>query len=156
MVKMLDYILKYWVAWVCGLVAAGIVAFFKRFWKLQKKALRDDLDKEAESLKKEVVEQFEDELHRCKAEIEAENKKQSADIEAISLQVESLEIGILSIQGKQFRETCLALLEPDHMITVLEYEQFEEDYNAYKALGGNHRGDALHDRVVDKFDKQLK
>ena len=50
---------------------------------------------------------------------------------------------------------CEWLLSPDHVITVQEYEQFEEDYVAYKGLGGNHRGDALYKSVVEKFNKQL-
>ena len=84
-----------------------------------------------------------------------EDKRIRADIEALYLSLESNTKGILSIQGKQFRDMCEWLLSPDHVITVQEYEQFEEDYVAYKGLGGNHRGDALYKSVVEKFNKQL-
>ena len=45
------------------------------------------------------------------------------------------------------------LLQKNHVITVDEYEDFEVEYDVYKGLGGNHKGDALHARVVEKFDK---
>jgi hypothetical protein len=48
------------------------------------------------------------------------------------------------------------LLGTGHYITVDEYEEFEADYATYKRLKGNHRGDALHDRVIDKVRAQMK
>ena len=75
------------------------------------------------------------------------------DLSNVHGEVDIIESGILSIQGKQFRDMCEDLLQQDY-ISVDEYEEFEEEYSVYKKLGGNHRGDALHERVVAKFDKQ--
>ena len=33
-----------------------------------------------------------------------------------------------------------------------DYERFENEYIAYKALKGNHEGDTLHNAVVVKFN----
>lgn len=87
--------------------------------------------------------------------LKEEDEKINKDIASIFVAIENLNVGILSIQGKQFRDMCEELLSPDHVITVQEFEQLEEDYAAYKGLGGNHRGDALHSSVVEKFNKQL-
>ena len=84
-----------------------------------------------------------------------EDRKIKADIEAMYLALDNNTKGLLSIQGKQFRDMCEWLLSQEHFITVSEYEQFQEDYVAYKGLGGNHRGDALYKSVVEKFNKQL-
>jgi hypothetical protein len=48
---------------------------------------------------------------------------------------------------------CEELLSQDY-ISIEEYEEFEDEYAVYKSLGGNHRGDSLHARVVAKCDKQ--
>jgi len=55
-----------------------------------------------------------------------------------------------------FYDECRRLLDPNHVITLDEYEQFNKDYEAYKALGGNHRGDILYKSVVVKFEESLK
>jgi hypothetical protein len=78
------------------------------------------------------------------------------ELNEIYQDVDILESGMLSLQGKQFRDLCEKLLETGYYITVDEYEEFETEYEVYKKLGGNHRGDALHDRVVDKVNAQIK
>ena len=152
---MLDFFIKYWVEWVCGLVAAGIVLFAKHYVKLQKKALEDAWRKKEEAAKDEVIKKLEGELETEIKKSEEADDEMKEQIEGLSYLIDNLTQGVLSIQGKQFRDICLYLLDPDHIISIQEYEQFEEDYAAYKALGGNHRGDALHDRVVEKFTNQL-
>ena len=153
---MFDFIIKYWVEFICGLVAAGIGIFAKHYVKLQKKALEDAWRKKEEAAKDEVIKKLEAELESEISKSEEADEEMKEQIEGLSYLIDNLTQGVLSIQGKQFRDICLYLLDPDHIITIQEYEQFEEDYAAYKALGGNHRGDALHDRVVEKFTNQLK
>ena len=77
------------------------------------------------------------------------------DLSSIHTKINAIENGILSIQGKQFREFCKELLKKE-TISIEEYEDFEEEYEVYKGLKGNHKGDVLHDRVVDKFKKQTE
>ena len=77
------------------------------------------------------------------------------DLNSIHTEINIIENGILSIQGKQFRDFCKELLKKE-TISIEEYEDFEEEYEVYKSLKGNHKGDALHARVVDKFKKQTE
>ena len=150
-----EVIIKYWVQWVCALVAAGVVFFARRYVKLERKALEDKWKEREQKAKNEVMEKITKDHEEEVAQLKDEDRKIRADIESLYLSLENLNTGILSLQGMQFRDTCEWLLSPDHYITVQEYEQFEEDYVAYKGLGGNHRGDALHKSVIEKFNKQL-
>lgn len=153
---MLDFILKYWVTWVFGLIAAGISIFARHYIKLQKSAFAQKWEEREQEAKDEVIQKMEQKFYQEIARSDAADAQIKADVEVLYNSIENLNTGILSIQSKQFREECAFLLETTHIITLIEYEQFEEDYVAYKALGGNHRGDALHDRVVEKFANQLK
>lgn len=54
-----------------------------------------------------------------------------------------LKEGILSLQGREFRDYCRELLKEDHIITTFEYETLVHEHQTYNSLGGNHRGDAL-------------
>lgn len=94
--------------------------------------------KKAEALKADIIEE-----HTISTNVDNQLRNE----------IDRVRVGVLSLQGKSFREECRCLLGKD-MITMDEYEEFEDDYAAYKGLGGNHNGDALHDRVVDKFSKQ--
>ena len=69
--------------------------------------------------------------------------------------IDILQDAILSIQGREFKAHCRALLQPDHEITLDEYEQIISDHAAYNNLGGNHKGDELFDLVTHKFDAGL-
>ncbi len=69
--------------------------------------------------------------------------------------IDTLQDGILSIQGRDFKADCRSLLQPDHEITLDEYEQIIEEHEVYNNLGGNHKGDELFDLVTHKFDAGL-
>lgn len=89
-------------------------------------------------------------------EAQEDNKKLDARIDAVEKQLNHFLGALLSLQGSLFREFCEELLEPGRVITIDEFEQFENDYQVYKSLGGNHRGDTLHDSVVRKFNKHVQ
>lgn len=146
---------EYWLEWVFGLIALGISFGAKHYVKLQKESWNHKWEERKNQAKDEVINKLEKEIHEETEKSKAADKRLEAEIEVIQNNLENLTIGILSMQGKQFKEACYLLLKDYHKITVEEYEQFEEDYKAYKNLGGNHRGDALHDRVVEKFNQQL-
>lgn len=167
----LQWIAQYWVSWLCALLAGGVVFFAKRYISMEKKAAEEKWkDKEMNMCGKiitnfdEKIEEVKDNSNQKEAKIYKEidvmrkdlNEKDNNicnDLTSIHNEVNTIENGILSIQGKQFREMCEELLEKDY-ISVEEYQEFEDEYAVYKSLGGNHRGDALHARVVAKCDKQ--
>ena len=138
---------NYWLQWLLGVIAARIAFGAKHYVKLQKKSWQDKWDTREASIKTDIMDKFD---QKIQAQVEA--KKIKNDIETLATALSNVTRGILSIQGRQFLHTCHHLLEQDHVITVDEYEAFNDDYDAYKALGGNHRGDVLYKSVVAKFE----
>ena len=169
--EILEWLGKYWLEWLCGLIATGALFFAKHYIKIQKQVNEEKQKDKEQNMCNKIISNFDEKISEVKT---LSNDKESQlyksvqtvqnnldksdkiifdDLSNIHSEVNIIESGILSIQGKQFRDMCEDLLQQDH-ISVDEYQEFEEEYSVYKKLGGNHRGDALHERVVAKFDKQ--
>ena len=151
-----EWIAKYWINWACILVASGIGLFAKHYVKLQKKAMEDKWKDKEKNMCGKIICTLEEQIQKVEIQSTEEDAKIHTELNEIHQDVDILESGMLSLQGKQFRDLCEKLLETGYYITVDEYEEFETEYEVYKKLGGNHRGDALHDRVVDKVNAQIK
>ena len=169
--EILEWLGKYWLEWLCGLVATGALFFAKHYIKIQRQVNEEKWKDKEQNMCNKIISNFDEKISEVKT---LSNEKESKlyqsvqtvqdnlnksdkiiydDLSNIHGEVDIIESGILSIQGKQFRDMCEDLLQQDQ-ISVDEYQEFEEEYSVYKKLGGNHRGDALHERVVAKFDKQ--
>ena len=154
--EVLEWIAKYWVNWLCMLIAAGIGIFAKNYVKLQKKAMEDKWADKEKNMCGKIITTLEERIGEVETESQDEDERLHSELDHIHTEINAIETGILSIQGKQFRDMCERLLEQGHYINVDEYEEFESEYTVYKGLGGNHRGDALHDRVIDKVQAQMR
>ena len=154
--EVLEWIAKYWVNWVCALVAGGVVLFAKHYVKLQKQAMEDKWKDKEKNMCGKIICTLEEKIGAVEKQSQEEDNKIRVELDTVHAELNSVGSGILSIQGKQFRDYCETLLQHGHYITVDEYEEFESEYEVYKNLGGNHRGDSLHDRVVDKVQAQMR
>ncbi len=161
--EVLEWIAKYWVNWVCLLASGAIAWFAKHYIKLQKAAIeqkKKDLEQKWEDKEKnmcgQIITKLEEEITAVEYSSKEEDEKIHKELNDVHEDLAHVSSGVLSIQGKQFRDYCEHLLQTGHYITVDEYEEFETEYSTYKRLGGNHRGDALHDRVVDKVKVQME
>lgn len=154
--RVLDIFIKYWVQWLCGLIATGVAVWAKHVIKLEKESVNKTKAERMKEIREEIVDELTEKINKVEQKSDENDRIMKEEIEVLSNNVENLTIGVLSLQGKQFRDECIFLLNPDHFITIDEYQQFEEDYLAYKGLGGNHTGDALHNRIVEKFNNQIK
>lgn len=67
----------------------------------------------------------------------------------------ALKDGLLSLQGRQFKDQCRDLLSGYHYITTEEFSEVTNAHQAYNRLGGNHEGDALFEAVRVKYESQL-
>ena len=169
----LQWIAQYWVQWVCALIAGGVILFAKHYISMEKQAAEEKWKDKEKNMCGKIIANFDEKITEVK---ENSNQKENKlyqkintmrddltqkdtticeDLSSIHTEINIIENGILSIQGKQFREFCKELLKKE-TISIEEYEDFEEEYEVYKGLGGNHKGDALHARVVDKFKKQTE
>ena len=150
-----EVIIKYWAQWLCGIVAAGIILWAKHVIKLEKENAKHIKQENMKEACNGVIDELTEKINKVEQKSDNNDRIIREDLEVLSNSVNNLTVGILSMQGKQFRNDCVQLLNPDHQITLDEYEQFEEDYGAYKGLGGNHTGDALRHRVIEKFHNQI-
>lgn len=147
---MLEFILKYWVDFVFGIIAAWLVAKVKHFQKLE----QEKAEQEQAMLEKKITDTLEAKIKESEAISFAQDAQLKTDIANTNQTVEVLKQGLLSIQGAQFKRQCRILLKSSHHISTDEYEQCITDHDAYNALGGNHTGDQLFNSVVVKYDAQ--
>lgn len=154
--EVLEWIARYWINWLCALVAGGVALFAKHYVKLQKQALEEKWKDKEKNMCGKIITTLEEEIKKVETQSQDEDSKLHKELDDVHNDLSTVSSGILSIQGKQFRDYCEYLLTSGHYITVDEYEEFESEYTVYKGLGGNHRGDALHDRVIDKIQAQMR
>ena len=176
--------IKYWIEFLLGLVVAGGGFFIKRYTKLEREerqrsqdahyqALTDKIQEENKNMIDSLVKEH-DEINRRADERcneitskvkeamvagREESKQDDAvlqgQITQIANELDALLAGMLSMQGKEFREECKKLLDEDHEITLDEWEEIDADHEAYNGLGGNHRGDYFFELVKKKAEHHL-
>ena len=147
---MLEWIAKYWLEVLFGLIVTGMGLGMRKIWKMYKDAQIIRHKEEREEISHEIDEKIKmQNEHMAKADERITN-----EIRNIENSVNKIIKGLLSVQGQTFRAACRRLLETNHSITVDEYEQIVRDHEAYNSLGGNHIGDNLFKLVETKFSNQ--
>ena len=144
---MVEFILKYWVDFLFGIMAAWALGKIKHYQDLEKKDREDTHNQMEARIMKKVEEKLETLLNQSNAG----DNNLKADIDGLNTKIDSMIQAILSMQGKGFIQLCQRLLKPGHIITTEEYEQCIQDHDAYNGIGGNHRGDLLFDAVSQKY-----
>lgn len=159
---MWEFIGQYWLQFFLGLIASGVTALAAYFYRLYKNEQKTKKTKTEERFIKEVKELINDnnqeilkivrdeESASIKADEQAENQ-----MKEIRSNLAILTEGMLSIQGKQFKDECRMLLKEDHIITLSEFENITNEHGVYNALKGNHEGDALYSLVKVKYEAGL-
>lgn len=159
---MLDFIVKYWVEFALGIIATGLGVACKRIFSLYQKEKEHEKSEE----KSQLITEVKDMMTSCQldlinqllpheAALQEEDKKLHKDIQHLNDNVDILKGGMLSLQGREFKQDCRDLLKEDHVITLIEYENIIEEHRIYNSLGGNHRGDALFAAVQQKYNNSL-
>ena len=167
-----EFILKYWVEVVFGLIVSGLSFACRRYWKLwraeqqhqkteEQKAFYDGIlekiDERFEKMNerfKEIDKRFEETNNRITAldnKVEQKINEVRKDVQSSDAQQKILKEGLLSVQGNNFKRQCKALLEPTHKISETEWLQHQIDFEAYERLGGNDDGHNLHNAVAHKY-----
>lgn len=174
-------ILKYWVELILGLIVAGGGFLIKRYLRLEKeerqreqkayfdkmlekiqnenqqvlKSLEKEHDKinqKSEDKYNEINTKVDEALEAGREESKSDDAVLEKEISALEKNITALTAGILSMQGKEFRNNCRKLLAEDHVITLDEWEELDKDHTAYNGLGGNHKGDHLFSLVKKKIE----
>lgn len=153
---MLAFIVKYWAEFLLGVVAAGATAVAKYFYNLYKKEKENVKQEEFEEWKEDIVTEMTgliENKHKQSDEVDGRIINQLAEITNV---IETLRDGMLSIQGKQFKQECRELLQPDCEITIDEWTRLNKEHDVYNSLNGNHEGDLLFNDVEIKYHSQLQ
>lgn len=135
---MLEFILTYWIEVLFGAVIAIGGYMVKRTLKSYRQERLEEKNAFLVSIKKEIS-----------AEFERSNGRETE----LAGEIKTLKAGLLSIQGRAFKNNCKRLLDPDHEISLEEYEEITKDHDAYNSLGGNHNGDELFILVRKKVEE---
>lgn len=160
-----EFILKYWVEVVFGLIVSGLSFACRRYWKLwraeqqyqkteeQKAFYNGILEKIDERFEKmnERFEEIDKRFEETNNRITALDNKVEKNVQTSEAQQKILKEGLLSVQGNNFKRQCKALLDPTHKITETEWLQHQIDFEAYERLGGNDDGHDLHNAVAHKY-----
>ena len=125
----------------------------------KKKAQQDEIIKTMKEGLEDHKKQMKEDMNSCSAGLMNIVKEQTEQLkktdEAIHKEIDGLRGGMLSIQGRNFKNDCHRLLKADHVIDLKEYEQLLADHIAYNKLGGNHEGDALFSMVEAKYKNTI-
>ena len=159
---MLDFIAKYWLEFLFGIIALGLTGLARYFYGLYKKEKQRLEDEAHKKIIIELKSKISDE-HKITASLlqternlsKQENDALKQEIYNLNDKIDVVSGGVLSIQGKQFKDDCRKLLNPDHEITLDEFEEIESDHETYNKMGGNHTGDKLFQMVEQKFKNSL-
>lgn len=157
-----DFIVQYWLQFFLGLIASGVTALAAHFYKLYKneqKRKRSELDNRfIEEVKELINDNNKDVLKVVRDEEIASakaDKRMDEQMQQIQSNLAILTEGMLSIQGKQFKDECRMLLRDDHVITLQEFEGVTNEHRIYNILKGNHEGDSLYSLVKVKYEAGL-
>lgn len=145
-----EFIAKYWVNCLLGLISLGLSITAKKFYNLWKLAKTEKKRKEFEEFEKKLTEQ----LDKIKESSDKSDENIQNEISAIQQEIDLLRKGLLSVQGRQFIEFGLKLRDQTDMISDDDYRRFIKDHQAYNGLGGNCFGDKIFDQVTEKYNKQ--
>lgn len=155
---MLDIIAKYWLEFALAIVSSGLTYFVRHYYKLYKKEKENKYKGLIDEIK-EMVKQNTKETERLLAEQEIRSKKDDDEIykhiDELKAEFNTLKDGLLSLHRANFLDECRPLLEEGRTINLWEYEHILKEYQTYKNLGGNDRGDAMFRLVESKYKNSL-
>ena len=144
---MLQFIAQYWLQVLFGLLISGGGLYLKHCRKVIAKYKEDQKEEFHTIIIKEVGNKISTSLNPIIEKID--NIEETNKI--LTNKISIVEKGLLSVMGSNFKRRCEAFFQPEHEISLQEFNELQEDHEAYNALGGNHIGDQLFDLVCEKY-----
>ena len=164
-----EFILKYWVEVLFGIVVTGGGFLLKHHFKLFKESLDHKMEERDNKLLDKVAKLFtasnktiQESIDKLRSDtkddidgVYAEIVDLKDDIKNVRKDVESIRRGVLDVQGPQFKAKCKEVLQDSHQITVDEWLALKKEYEIYTGMGGNSDGSELYKLVHEKYSKHL-
>ena len=165
-----EFILKYWVEVLFGIVVTVGGFLLKHHFKLFKESLDHKMEERDDKLLEKMTKvltvsnkAIQDSIDKLRSDtkddidgIYVELVDLKDDIKDVRKDVESIRRGVLDIQGPQFKAKCKEILQDSHQITVDEWLALKKEYEIYTGMGGNSDGSELYNLVHEKYSKHLE
>ena len=132
-----EFLAKYWLTIVFGLIAAWLGRKLNHYKQLLDKEKEDQKKKESDN----IVADIKKYIDKTFKETEESHKK--------------LYKAVLDVQQKQFQRDCQEYLSLDRELSLEEFKNLYTDYGIYTSLGGNGIGSMLFQKVEEKYSNQL-
>lgn len=171
---MWEFVAKYWLEFLFGLVVAGLGIFAKKFWSMlkneqnqQRKDFYDSVTEMLSDHKEEVNQTLKDwktevnELITKKEgamlkKIDEQRKDSIAEHKVIGSDIKDLKDGLLGVYSKSFKEDCECFLSRESKeVSLDEYKELSDEHDVYNRLGGNHYGDELFAMAKKKVESEI-
>lgn len=152
---MIDFIAKYWLQTLFGIVVGVFSYFIKHYRSLWKESQENQKNKFWDEVKLELKADNKALLQEKETLLTLEDKKLEEAVDKVTESNNALLKAVLGVQRKQFVTDCRFLLEKKNEITFEEFEDLQEEYEIYKSLGGNGPGHNLFDLVKEKYSAQI-
>ena len=167
---MVEFILKYWVEVLFGIVVTVGGFLLKHHFKLFKESLDHKMEERDDKLLEKMTKvltasnrTIQDSIDKLRSDtkddsdgVYAELVDLKDDIKDVRKDVESIRRGVLDVQGPQFKAKCKEVLQDSHQITVDEWLALKKEYEIYTGMGGNSDGSELYNLVHEKYSKHLE
>ena len=165
-----EFILKYWVEVLFGIVVTVGGFLLKHHFKLFKESLDHKMEERDDKLLEKMTKvltvsnkTIQDSIDKLRSDtkddidgIYVELVDLKDDIKDVRKDGESIRRGVLDIQGPQFKAKCKEVLQDSHQITVDEWLALKKEYEIYAGMGGNSDGSELYNLVHEKYSKHLE
>lgn len=158
-----EFIAKYWIEFLFGLVITAGGFMLKHHFKLFKENLATQMKQHDDTIVSTVTDLFEKSDKKLQQDIkELRDYTQDQldglyhEINDLRDDIDNLRKGVLDMQGPQFKAKCRELLQVDHQVSVDEWLEIKKDYEAYTGIGGNSDGTTLFEAVEKKYENSLE
>ena len=165
-----EFILKYWIEILFGIVVTVGGFLLKHHFKLFKESLDHKMEERDDKLLEKMTKvltannkAIQDSIDKLRSDtkddidgVYAELIDLKDDIKDVRKDVESIRRGVLDVQGPQFKAKCKEVLQDSHQITVDEWLALKKEYEIYTGMGGNSDGSELYNLVHEKYSKHLE
>ena len=165
-----EFILKYWVEVLFGIIVTVGGFLLKHHFKLLKESLDHKMEERDDKLLEKMTKvltasnkTIQDSIDKLRSDtkddidgVYAELVDLKDDIKDVRKDVESIRRGVLDVQGPQFKAKCKEVLQDSHQITVDEWLALKKEYEIYTGMGGNSDGSELYNLVHEKYSKHLQ
>ena len=167
---MVEFILKYWVEVLFGIVVTGGGFLLRHHFKLFKESIDHKMENHDDKLLDKVAKllaasnkTIQDSIDKLRSDtkddsdgVYVELVDLKDDIKNVCKDVESIRRGVLDIQGPQFKAKCKEVLQDSHQMTVEEWRALKKEYEIYTGMGGNSDGSERYNLVHEKYSKHLE